>query len=59
MANSGHRQDLLTYQHYVGASPDLTEGSDAAAWFGPATRGWTARALWAALDQYFVVDRTP
>jgi uncharacterized repeat protein (TIGR01451 family) len=57
--NSGHRQDLITYQHYVGSFPDLTEGSDAAAWFGPASRGWTARALWAGLDQYLRIDRVP
>jgi hypothetical protein len=56
---SGHRQDLITYQFYVGGFPVLTEASSAAAWFGPASRGWTARTRWAALDQYQQVDRTP
>jgi hypothetical protein len=57
--DSGHRQDLITYQFYVGSFPDLNEVSDTATWFGPASRSWAARALWAALDQYFHVDRTP
>jgi len=59
VGDSGHRQDLITYQHYVGGFPDLAERDGAAVWFGPASRGWTARALWAALDQYWIVDRTP
>jgi hypothetical protein len=59
IGETGHRQDLITYQHYVGDFPDLAEGSDAAAWFGPASRDWASRALWAALNQYQQVDRTP
>ncbi len=52
-AASGHRTDLLTYLHYVGALPGLAPG---AAWSGPdgwegaATRAWFAELLWRALD---------
>lgn len=52
-AASGHRTDLLTYLHYVGALPRLAPG---AAWSGPdgwegaATRAWFAELLWRALD---------
>ena len=28
-------------------------------YLAPAGRGWTARAIWAALDQYQRVDRVP
>jgi VCBS repeat-containing protein len=59
VGNSGHRQDLITYQFYVGSFPELTENSSAQAWFSPASRSWTASALWAAINQYQRVDRTP
>ncbi len=59
-AASGHRQDLATFMHYVGGIPGVAA---AARWDGPegwdqpATRAWFARALWAALDSAFGVER--
>lgn len=52
-ASSGHRQDLATYVHYVGAVPDAAPGGPFAAWDQPAPRLWFARAEWQALDSYF------
>lgn len=50
---SGHRTDLLTYFHYVGALPGLAPGATwpgPDGWEGPATRAWFAELLWRALD---------
>jgi hypothetical protein len=56
---SGHRPDLLTYTKYAGAIPDRPSGQAWADWNSPASRGWTARLLWRALDSYFGVNRLP
>jgi len=50
---SGHRTDLVTYFHYVGALPGLAPGATwpgSDGWEGPATRAWFAELLWRALD---------
>jgi len=52
-AVSGHRTDLVTYLHYVGALPGLAPGATWAGtdgWEGAATRAWFAELLWRALD---------
>jgi streptogramin lyase len=49
-----HAGDVATYLHYVGAIPGAP--ASAAAWDGwlqPATRGWFAQTLWAALDAHW------
>jgi hypothetical protein len=50
-ASSGHRQDLATYTHYVGAVPGTTLTGVWAGWDQPATRGWFAQALYQAVFQ--------
>jgi hypothetical protein len=53
---TGHEEDVATYLHYTrarGGVPDYPEGGPFAAWDGPASRAWFARALWAALDSYW------
>ncbi|MFN8537282.1 MAG: fibronectin type III domain-containing protein [Thermomicrobiales bacterium] len=52
---SGHNRDVRTFLYYVGSLPDLPVGKG---WNDGATRGWFARALWAALDSYWGVDGT-
>ena len=52
-ASSGHRVDLVTYAHYVGALPGFAPGAlwpGPDGWEGPATRAWFAELLWRALD---------
>jgi hypothetical protein len=44
---AAHAADVATYHHYVGGVPAAT-----AAWDDPATRGWFARALWAAINSH-------
>ena len=56
---SGHRLDLLTYTKYAGALPARPTGQDWADWDKPASRGWSARVLWQALDSYFSTNRHP
>jgi hypothetical protein len=58
-ADSGHRFDLLTFVKYAGALPDRPTGQAWADWQSPASRAWTAQALWQALSQQFGVDRVP
>ncbi|HEY8598206.1 MAG TPA: choice-of-anchor D domain-containing protein [Thermomicrobiales bacterium] len=58
-ASSGHRQDLATFVHYVGAVPDYPTSGPFEMWNQSAARGWFARALWQALHSYFGVDRVP
>ena len=59
-ADSGHRQDLVTYVHYAGAvrGADNTTGNFAG-WDAPASRAWFAFVFWQALDSYLSVDRVP
>ncbi len=59
---TGHEQDVATYAFYTagaGGVPDYPASGGFAAWDRPATRGWFARALWAALDSHLKVDHTP
>jgi probable HAF family extracellular repeat protein len=49
--------EVRTFHHYTGGIPAAP--SSAATWNGGATRGWFARALWAALDSYWGTDRIP
>lgn len=43
------RRAIATYVHYVGAVPFRQVGQPWVGWDQPATRGWYAQALWAAL----------
>jgi hypothetical protein len=51
---AAHQPDLRTFHHYTGGIPAPPPNWDASA-----TRGWFARALWAALDSYWSIDRVP
>ena len=58
--DSGHRQDITTYVHYVGAVPGTAQlNGPFPNWDQPSTREWFAEALWRALNSYFGVDRVP
>jgi hypothetical protein len=46
--------EVRTFHYYTGGVPDAP--GSASGWNGGATRGWFARALWAALDSYWGVD---
>jgi hypothetical protein len=62
LTGTGHEQDVATYLFYTqgqGGVPDYPAAGGFPAWDQPATRGWFARALWAALDSYWSVDRVP
>lgn len=49
-----HADDVATYLHYVGSIPDAPSANAAwGGWLQPSTRGWYARALWAALDRHW------
>ncbi|HEU5326975.1 MAG TPA: S-layer homology domain-containing protein [Thermomicrobiales bacterium] len=49
-ATSGHRADLTTYVHYVGAAPGTTDPKAAwGNWDQPNSRAWFAEALWLAI----------
>jgi hypothetical protein len=48
-----HAGDIATFHYYTGGIP-APPGN----WNGAATRGWFARALWAALDSYWGTDGT-
>jgi hypothetical protein len=52
-ASSGHRQDIATYIHYAGPTPDGSVTGPFAEWDQPGTRAGFARALWRAMDSYF------
>ena len=59
-ADSGHRQDIATYVHYVGALPGTTNtGAAWTVWDQPSTRGWFAEAEWRALDSHFNLTTVP
>ncbi|HEY8602649.1 MAG TPA: S-layer homology domain-containing protein, partial [Thermomicrobiales bacterium] len=52
---TGHEQDVATYIFYTqhgGGVPGYPVSGGFAAWNQPATRGWFAQALWAALNSY-------
>ena len=56
-ADSGHRQDLVTYVHYAG----VVRGTNSAAadfigWDAASSRAYFAFVLWQAFDSYFGVD---
>jgi hypothetical protein len=56
-AESGHRQDFVTYVHYTGAVRGTTDtAAPFEGWAAPASRAWFAFALWQAIDGYFSVD---
>ena len=57
--SSGHRLDLLTYTKYAGALPDRASGQAWDDWNQPASRGWTAQALWQALNSFFSTNHLP
>jgi hypothetical protein len=59
--SSGHRLDLVTFVHNAGAVPDRPINGAAAwgDWDTPASRGWSARVLWQALDAKFRVNPGP
>ncbi len=48
--DSGHRADLATYARHVGTVPGATPQATWAGWNGAASRGWSAQALWQALE---------
>jgi hypothetical protein len=48
---AAHLADVTTFHYYTGGIP-----APPADWNGEATRGWFARALWAALDDYWGTD---
>lgn len=51
-ANSGHRQDIVTYVFYAGPLPGTSAVTDPwSAWDQPSTRAWFAQALWQALSR--------
>ena len=57
---TGHQNDVATYLAYTdpayGGVPDHPTSGGFADWSSPSSRGWFARALWAALrSQYGVV----
>lgn len=59
---TGHEQDVATFVFYTqnfGGVPDYPASGGFAAWNLQSTRGWFARALWAALNSYLSVDRVP
>jgi hypothetical protein len=59
---TGHEQDVATFVHYTqdfGGVPDYPAGGSFPGWNQPATRAWFARALWAALQSYWGIDRVP
>ncbi len=56
---SGHRSDLATYARYVGGLPDVGAGASFPGWDQSSTRGWFARALWAALQTQFARSTLP
>ncbi len=50
--SSGHRADLSTYVHYIGAVPGTgTTTQPWPVWERPSTRGWFAQALWLAISK--------
>jgi hypothetical protein len=49
-----HIEDVKAYHFYTGGIP-----APPGDWNAGATRGWFARALWAALDSQWGQDRTP
>ena len=52
---TGHEQDVATfvfYTQHVGGVPGYPAVGAFGAWNQPATRGWFAQALWAALNSY-------
>ena len=51
-ASTGHRLDLVTYVQNTGSLPDHPANATWASWNAPATRGWFARVLWQALDNF-------
>jgi hypothetical protein len=51
---AAHQPDVRTFRFYTGGIPAPPTN-----WDDPATRGWFARALWAALDSYWSTDRVP
>jgi hypothetical protein len=51
-ASTGHRLDLGTYVQNAGSLPDFGANGTWASWNEPATRGWFARVLWQALDDF-------
>jgi hypothetical protein len=51
---AAHQPDVRTFHFYTGGIPAPPSN-----WDAPATRGWFALALWAALDSYWSVDRVP
>jgi hypothetical protein len=57
--SSGNRLDLLTFVKYAGPLPDRPASAPWADWDTAASRGWTARVLWQALDGYFSTNHTP
>jgi hypothetical protein len=57
---TGHEQDVATYVFYtqrVGGVPGYPTSGSFGAWNQPATRGWFAQALWAALNSYAGSDQ--
>lgn len=51
-ASSGHRADLSTYVHYIGAVPGTSNTVQPwPVWEQPSTRGWFAQALWLAISK--------
>jgi alpha-tubulin suppressor-like RCC1 family protein len=50
--SSGHRADLATYVHYLGAVPGTSTNTQTwSVWEQPSTRGWFAQALWLAISK--------
>ncbi len=59
-ADSGHRQDIVTYVFYVGALPGTSSANSSFTNWNQATpREWFAESLWRALNSYSGVDRVP
>jgi hypothetical protein len=61
---SAHLADVRTFYFYTkgavfGGVPDGPTASNGGFgdWNSPSTRGWFARALWAAVNSYFSVDQ--
>jgi hypothetical protein len=57
---TGHEQDVATYifnTQGVGGVPGYPTSGGFGAWNQPATRGWFAQALWAALNSYVGSDQ--
>lgn len=50
--SSGHRADLSTYVHYIGAVPGTSTTTQPwSVWDQPSRRGWFAQALWLAISK--------